>query len=86
LATNIVIPENIIKQLNSLPKEVRIKFWGQLEKLVADPSYPSLRNEKLEGTNQWAFRITMEYRSTYIRDKNNLIITAIGTHKAVLGN
>ena len=86
MATNIVIPENIIKRLNSLPKEIRIKFWAQLEKLVADPSYPGLRNEKLAGTNQWAFSITMEYRSTYIRDKQTIVITAIGTHKEVLGN
>lgn len=86
MATNIVVPENIIKRLNSLPKEIRIKFWAQLEKLVADPSYPGLRNEKLAGTNQWAFSITMEYRSTYIRDKQTIVITAIGTHKEVLGN
>jgi rRNA-processing protein FCF1 len=33
LATNIVIPETVIKQLNKIPKEVRLKFWEQLEKL-----------------------------------------------------
>jgi len=86
LATNLVIPEGVLKRLNDLPKEVRIKFWEQLERLLADPSYPGLRNEKLKGADQWAFSITMNYRATYIRGEIGIIITAIGTHKEVLGD
>jgi len=86
LATNIVIPDSILKNLNGLPREIRIKFWEQLEKLVSNPSYPSLRNEKLKRTDQWAFSITMDYRATYLRDKAEIIITAVGTHKKVLGD
>lgn len=86
MATNIIIPDTILKRLNDLPKEVRIKFWDQLEKLITNPSYPSLRNEKLEGSDQWAFSITKNYRTTYIRHEKSIIITAIGTHKEVLGN
>ena len=86
MAINIVIPESIIKRLNDLPKEVRLKFWEQLEKLIKHPSYPGLRNEKLHGADHWAFSITMNYRASYIRDKSNIIITAVGTHKEVLGN
>ncbi|MFQ5779982.1 MAG: type II toxin-antitoxin system YafQ family toxin [Nitrospiria bacterium] len=86
MATDIVIPEPILKRLNRLPKEVRIKFWEQLEKLTQNPSYPGLRNEKLKGIDRWAFSITMNYRATYIRDKTSIIITAIGTHQDVLGN
>jgi hypothetical protein len=85
LATNIVIPDSVLKILNAFPKEVRIKFWDQLERLIANPSYPGLRNEKLKGTDHWAFSITMNYRATYIRDKTRIIITAVGTHKDVLG-
>ncbi len=85
MATNIVIPDSIIKRLNDLPKEVRLKFWNQLEKLISNPSYPSLRNEKLKGTDQWAFSITMNYRAAYIKGESEIIITAIGTHKEVLG-
>lgn len=85
MATNIVVPDNILKKFNDLPKEVRIKFWDQLEKLISNPSYSSLRNEKLEGTDQWAFSITMNYRATYIRAEMGIIITAVGTHKEVLG-
>jgi mRNA-degrading endonuclease RelE of RelBE toxin-antitoxin system len=84
LATKIVIPDTVIKRLNGLPKEIRIKFWDQIEKLIKNPSYPGLRNEKLEGTNQWAFSITMNYRATYIRGESSIIITGIGTHKEVL--
>jgi hypothetical protein len=86
LATNIVIPDSILKKLNVLPKEIRIKFWEQLERLITNPSYPGLRNEKLKGTDQWAFSITMNTRATYVRSEMGIIITAIGTHKDVLGD
>lgn len=86
MATNIVIPDTILKLLNDLPREIRIKFWEQVERLIVNPSYPSLRNEKLIGAEQWAFSVTMNYRATYIRSGTSIIITAIGTHKEVLGN
>ena len=86
MATNIVIPDLVVKKLNDLPKEIRIKFWEQLERLVSNPSYTGLRNEKLKGTDQWAFSITMNYRATYIRGEMGIIITAVGTHKEVLGD
>ena len=86
MATNIVIPDTVLKKLNDLPKEIRIKFWEQLEKLTTNPSYPGLRNEKLKGSDQWAFSITMSYRATYVQSKMEIIITAVGTHKEVLGD
>lgn len=86
MAINIVIPDSVLKGLNALPKEIRLKFWQQLERLLTNPSHPSLRNEKLKGTDQWAFSITMSYRATYFRDKSNVVITAVGTHKDVLGS
>ncbi len=107
MATKIVIPDTVIKKLNDLPKEIRVKFWEQIEKLINTntiyffdmrPPSPSplpagerdgekgLRNEKLVGTNQWAFSITMNYRATYIRGESSIIITGVGTHKEVLGS
>jgi mRNA-degrading endonuclease RelE of RelBE toxin-antitoxin system len=86
LAINIVIPDSVVRALNALPKEIGLKFWEQLERLLANPAHPSLRNEKLKGTDQWAFSITMNYRASYFRDKSNVVITAIGTHKDVLGS
>ena len=85
MATKIVLPDTVVKKLNDLPKEVRIKFWEQIERRAANPSYPGLRNEKLKGTNQWAFSITMNYRTTYMRSESDIIITGVGTHKEVLG-
>jgi mRNA-degrading endonuclease RelE of RelBE toxin-antitoxin system len=85
LASNIVIPDSVLKELNGFPKEIRLKFWEQLERLISNPSHPSLRNEKLKGTDHWAFSITMNYRATYFRDKSNVSIAAVGTHKDVLG-
>lgn len=86
MATNLVIPDTVLKRLNNLPKEIRLKFWEQIERLITNPSYPGLRNEKLAGAGHWAFSITMNYRATYIRDGNSITISAIGTHKEVLGN
>ncbi len=86
MATNIVLPGTVLKQLNDLPKEVRLKFWTQMEYLLSNPAHPSLRNEKLSGTEQWAFSITMQYRATYLIKEKELIITAIGSHKEVLGH
>lgn len=86
MATKIVLPDTVIKRLNDLPKEIRIKFWERIEKLIKDPSYPSLRNEKLAGTNQWAFSVSMNYRATYIRSEAGIILTGIGTHKEILGS
>ena len=95
MATKIVIPDTMIKRLNELPKEIGLKFWEQVEKLIKmGPPSPSplpagergLRNEKLEGTNQWAFSITMNYRATYFRSESSIILTAVGTHKEVLGS
>lgn len=86
MAINIVIPDTVLNSLNDLAREVRVKFWGQLERLIDNPGYPNLRNEKLKGIDHWAFSITMNYRATYIRDAAAIVITAIGTHKKVLGS
>ncbi|MBI4526551.1 MAG: hypothetical protein HY695_22350 [Deltaproteobacteria bacterium] len=86
MTINIVIPDSVLKALNALPKEIRLKFWEQLERLLANPSHQSLRNEKHKGTDQWALSITMNYRATYFRDKSTVIINAVGTHKDVLGS
>ena len=86
LATDIVLPDTVLKLLNDLPKEVRLKFWAHPEHLIRNPSHPSLKNEKLTGTQQWAFSITMNYRATYLLTEKGIVITAVGTHKDVLGN
>ena len=86
MGTNIVLPETVLKLLNEFPKDIRLKFWTQLERLVRNPRHPSLRNEKLSGTDQWAFSITMNYRATYLMTEAGIVITAVGKHSDVLGN
>ncbi|MEE8329488.1 MAG: type II toxin-antitoxin system mRNA interferase toxin, RelE/StbE family [Thermodesulfovibrionia bacterium] len=86
MSKNIVIPETVLKRINGLPREIRVKFWKKFELLLENPAQPSLRNEKLRGTeDDWVFSITMNYRATYFRDSNNIVITMVGTHKDVLG-
>jgi mRNA-degrading endonuclease RelE of RelBE toxin-antitoxin system len=86
LPIKISITESVMKDLNDLPKEIRLKFFEQMEKLMKSPSHPSLRNEKLSGREEWAFSITMQYRAVYIRTSSEFLIIAIGSHKDVLGN
>ena len=86
MARNIILPGPVLRDLAKLPKEIRLKFLSQLEMLLKNPSHPSLRNEKLEGTDAWAFSINMGYRATYIFIAENIAITAVGSHKDVLGN
>ncbi len=86
MARNIILPAPVLKDLSKLSKEIKLKFLNQLEMLLKNPSYPSLRNEKLEGTDAWAFSISMGFRATYIFVGENIAITAVGSHKDVLGN
>lgn len=78
--------ESAIGDLNRLPKEIRLKFFDQGERLLKNPAHPSLRNEKLSGREEWAFSITMNYRAVYIRTYEEIIIVAVSTHKDALGN
>ena len=83
MAQKIVIPKPIRKKILKLPSYVRDKFWFSLEKLLEDPSYPSLRHKKIEGTNHWEISITMNYRATYRTEENSLIILNVGKHEDV---
>jgi mRNA-degrading endonuclease RelE of RelBE toxin-antitoxin system len=86
LALKTSLTESAISDLNKLPKEIRLKFFDQVERLLKNPAHPSLRNEKLSGREEWAFSITMNYRAAYIRTDEEILIVAVGTHKDVLGN
>jgi mRNA-degrading endonuclease RelE of RelBE toxin-antitoxin system len=86
LALKTSLTESAINDLNKLPKEIHLKFFDQVERLLKNPAYPSLRNEKLSGREEWVFSITMNYRAAYIRTDEEILIVAVGTHKDVLGN
>jgi hypothetical protein len=86
LALKTSLTELAISDLNKLPKEILLKFIDQVERLLKNPAYPSLRNEKLSGREEWVFSITMNYRAAYIRTDEEILIVAVGTHKDVLGN
>ncbi|MBA3066666.1 hypothetical protein KJ633_08265 [bacterium] len=77
------IPPNIEKKLFKFPKNIRDKFFSSLEKLLEDPSYPALRNKKVEGCDDWEFSITIKYRATYITEGSTLLITNIGKHEDI---
>ena len=70
MGTNIVIPDAVLKKLNNLPREIRIKFWEQLERLLRNPAYPGLRNEKLHGTKSMGVHDYHALQSSIHADKH----------------
>lgn len=86
MALKLSLTESAVRDLTGLPKEIRLKFFDQVERLLKNPAHPSLRNEKLSGRPEWAFSITVNYRAAYIRTGEEILILAIDTHKNVLGN
>lgn len=86
MAISISLTESVLKDVNKLPKEIRLKFIDQVQILLKNPLHPSLRNKKLAGRPEWEFSITMQYRALYLRTEKEIVIVAVGTHKEVLGN
>lgn len=67
------------KRFAKLPENVKKTTYKQLDKLLANPAYPSLRLEKLTKTI-WAFSVTMNYRVTFQYDNGDILLRKIGTH------
>ncbi len=83
MTKKIVIPKAARKKLKKLPSRIQDKFWFSLKKVIENPSYPSLRHGKIEGTEHWEFSLTMNYRVTYKLEVDKLIILNVGKHEDV---
>ncbi len=70
------------KEYNKLPKEIQQAFDEKLSLFLEQPSYPSLRVKRIQGTkNRWEGSITMKYRFTFEFLENGVLFRAIGTHE-----
>jgi len=67
------------KRFAKLPENVKETTYKQLDLLIANPTYPSLRLEKLTE-DIWAFSVTMNYRVTFQYDNGDILLRKIGTH------
>lgn len=67
-----------------LPSHVQKLADKQFKLLKENPSYPSLRFEKLEGyDNYWSVRVTRGYRAVASKEGETFIWFFIGEHHTV---
>ena len=80
----IIVPASVQKSIRKLPREIREKLYWSIDKLIENPSYPSLRNKKISGTDSyWEFSITMNYRGIYRLEKDTGFLVAVGKHEDI---
>ena len=69
------------KEYKKLPKDIQKAFDEKLSLFLQQPSHPSLRVKRIQGTkNRWEGSITMKYRFTFEFFEDGLLFRAIGTH------
>ncbi len=69
------------RDYKKLPPRIQKKLDEQLMFFVRDTGHPSLRARKVEGySGCWEARITREYRFTFSRVKDSLVLRRSGTH------
>ncbi len=73
------------KQYKRVPSNIRQKFAKQLQFLVKNYRYPSLRTKKMSGIERFEARVDYHYRFTFEIEKETLILRTIGPHDEGLG-
>lgn len=77
--------EKFEKNLKILPKEIRKKFYKQLNLLLSDLRHPSLHTKRIQGTSDiWEGRVDYKYRFTFNLYQGVVILRVIGNHDEVL--
>jgi len=76
---------NFTRQLNQKVKKkpsLEPKIKQQLNLLLKQANHPSLRLHKLKGKrlNQYSIWIEANLRITFLKEKNNYILTSLITH------
>ena len=69
------------KSFVALPAGIRKQALEKLDLYENGPRHPSLRVKKMVGTpGIWEMRVTKDYRITFQRDGNVVLLRNIGTH------
>ena len=69
------------KEYNALPKEIQKAFDKKLTLFLEDPTHPSLRVKRIQGTkNRWEGSVTKNYRFTFEFIEKSVLFRTIGTH------
>lgn len=80
-----VLSSKFKKQYKKLPKSIQLKFTKQLQLLISDYRYPSLRTKKMAGINRFEARIDLHYRFTFEIKEADIILRTVGPHDEGLG-
>ncbi len=65
----------------SLSSEVQKRLKEKLTLFITNPFHPSLRVKKMEDPRDiWEASITMNYRFTFTRNREIIILRRVGTH------
>lgn len=73
------------KRYKRLSSAIQRKFTKQLELLVENYRYPSLRAKKMTGINRFEARIDRHYRFTFEIENDEIVLRTIGPHDEGLG-
>jgi len=77
--------EKAKRDFQKLPVEIQKIVEKQFRLLLNNPSHPSIRIKKIEGTkNIWEGRITKSIRFTFQIIRDTYILRRIGKHNEVL--
>ncbi|MFH1073634.1 MAG: hypothetical protein V1752_00955 [Candidatus Firestonebacteria bacterium] len=77
--------ERFEKNLKILPKEIKKKFYKQLNLLLSNVRHPSLHTKRIQGANEiWEGRVDYKYRFTFNIYQGIIILRVIGNHDEVL--
>lgn len=71
-----------LKQKTKKKPSLKSKIKTQLKILLEQPNHPSLRLHKLKGrkVNQYSIWIESNLRITFLKEKNNYILTGLISH------
>ena len=76
------VTKTFIRGYRSLPARIQEKTDKQLERLLENQYYPSLRTRKMEGHQDiWEGTISKQYKFTYQIREDFYILRKIGTHQ-----
>lgn len=76
--------ERFHRQYKKLPADVKERLKGQLHRLLADPSHPSLRVKRVQGTvGIWEASVTDSIRMTFSVRDDTYVLRNIGSHEEV---
>lgn len=73
------------KSIKILPKQIRKKFYKQLNLLLSNIRHPSLHTKRIQGSiNVCEARVDYKYRFTFEIHQGMVILRVIGNHDDVL--